>query len=104
MTITITQEEVANHSDANDGGYWVVVEGYVPDLSEFLAHHPAGTNKIIQRKKKSIDITSNFIDHFGHTVRSFRDACSQFDKTGHVVVFSFQETDKVSVKIIGKVV
>ena len=101
--MAITPEEVANHSDANDGGYWAVIEGYVVDLSEFLAHHPAGAKKITNRKEKSIDITSNFIDHFGHTVRAFRDACKQFEKTGHAVTFSFEETSNISVRIIGKV-
>jgi cytochrome b involved in lipid metabolism len=97
-----TWEEVTNRNGTNEMEYWVIVDNYVLDLTSFLQHHPAGAQKIIQRRKKSIDISSNFIDHFGHTVRSFRQACHEYDRSMETVVLKFPEA-KGEVLIIGKI-
>ena len=105
MPDAITRDEVERHDGAENGGYWVVVEGYVLDPTSFLEAHPAGAAKIVARRRKSIDITSNFIDHFRHTVRSFRDACRRFDKTGCAVAIAFRETagSGGEARIVGRV-
>ena len=103
-----TREEVINRNGETEKEFCVIVDNYVLDLTSFLQHHPAGAQKIIQRRKKSIDITSNFIDHFGHTVRTFRQACQEYDrdssmgKTPVVVVLKFPEVAG-EVLIIGKI-
>ena len=104
MTNYITQEEVANHNSISSG-YWAIIENYVVDLTSFLDHHPGSAQNIMKRKDKSVDITSNFVDHFGHTVRAFREACRQFDRMGgeDATVLKFGETGDVEVKIIGKI-
>ena len=97
-------EDVRDHDDPEVGGkgYWVIVDSYVLDLTAFLRHHPASARKIIHRRNKSIDISSNFLDHFGHTIRTFRDACRKHDRTGEVVTFRFSEVAE-HVHLIGKV-
>ena len=109
MTITserktsqIDLQEVQDHDDP-ERGFWVIVDSYVLDLTKFLRHHPSGAQKIVKRRNKSIDIGSNFLDHFAHTVRTFREACSKHDATGQVVSFRFKEVDQYSVSILGKV-
>ena len=104
MTNYITQEEVASHNSTSSG-YWAITENYVVDLTSFLDHHPGGVQKIMTRKDKSVDITSNFMDHFGHTVSAFREACRQFDQMGgeDATVLKFRETGDAEVKIIGKI-
>ena len=92
MPDAITREEVERHDGAEGGGYWVVIEGYVVDLTSFLDAHPAGAGKIVARRRGSVDVTSSFVDHFGRTVRSFRDACRRFDETGRSVAIAFRET------------
>mmetsp|Transcript_30589 Transcript_30589/g.56093 ORF Transcript_30589/g.56093 Transcript_30589/m.56093 type:complete len:164 (+) Transcript_30589:60-551(+) len=98
-------EEVARRdgtTTGEEGGLlWVIVNDYVLDLTSFAQHHPAGAQKIIDRRKKSIDITSNFLDHFGHTVLSFREACQRYDQEEETVVLEFSETVG-KVRIIGK--
>ena len=105
MPDAITREEVERHDGAENGGYWVIIEGYVLDLTSFLEVHPAGAAKIVARRRKSVDITSNSIDHFGHTVRSFRDACRRFDETGCAVAIAFRETagSGGEARIVGRV-
>jgi cytochrome b involved in lipid metabolism len=95
-------EDVIDHDDPEGEGFWVIADSYVLDLSAFLRHHPSGARKIIQRRKKAIDISSNFLDHFPHTVRTFRDACRQYDRTGEKVTFRFEEVAQ-EVQVIGKV-
>jgi len=96
-------DEVSQHDDPNNGGYWVIIDSYVLDLSLFLQHHPSGARKILQRRKKSVDISSNFLDHFPHTVRAFRKACRDYDKTQKIVTLKFDEVPNFEVSIIGKV-
>ena len=100
----ITREEVINH-DRKDTGFWVIVDSYVLDLASFLQKHPAGANKIIERRKKSVDLSSNFLDHFGHTVRAFRVACKEYESSSkqNAVVLKFPEVVGGEVLIIGKV-
>ncbi|CAB9519044.1 expressed unknown protein [Seminavis robusta] len=104
-TTTITLEECDKH--ASEGDFWVVVETYVLDLSSFLQHHPGRARKIIQKRKElGCDITPNFLNHFGHTVRTFRQACQEFDRTQEPVSFDFQETannKNAPVVILGKI-
>jgi cytochrome b involved in lipid metabolism len=79
---------------------------YVLDLTAFLHHHPAGARKIMQKKEQlGADITRNFLDHFGHTVQTFRQACAQYDEQQTPVILRFRETPKpgVQVVIVGKI-
>ena len=101
MDSLISWEEVANHN-CPDTGLWVVVDSYVLDLTQFLQHHPAGAKKIIDRRNKSLDISSNFLDHFGHTVRAFREACQRHETSKQTVALKFQDIAE-EVLIIGKV-
>lgn len=101
MDSFFTLEEVANH-DSAENGMWAIVDTYVLDLTLFLQHHPAGAKKIIQRRNKSVDISSNFLDHFGHTVRAFRDACRRHDHLKLSVALKFPESAG-EVLIIGRV-
>ncbi len=100
-----SEEDVHAHDDPDGAGFWVIVDSYVLDLTEFLLKHPgprAGPKKIIQRRKKGIDISSNFLDHYAHTVENFKNACREHDKTGERVTFRFKETAE-PVHLIGKV-
>ena len=102
FTSSFTYEEVSRHNNA-EGGYWVIIDSYVVDLSSFLRYHPAGAQKILQRRNKSIDISSNFLDHFSHTVKRFREACQEYERIQRNVVVRFPEADKGEVLIIGRV-
>ena len=102
MTTFYTHEEVSSHNGENGAAIWAIIDSYVLDLTAFIQHHPGSAKKIINRRNKSIDISSNFLDHFGHTVRSFREACRKYDRREEVVVLTFPEA-KGEVHIIGKV-
>ena len=93
-------EECHRHNDAH-GDYWVVIESYVVDLSNFVQHHPGTTSRILPKKAKS---TSNFVDHFGHTVCNLRQACRDFEATGRPVTFQFAERPQSMVTIVGKLI
>ena len=95
-------DEIREHDDAEGKGFWVIVDSYVLDLTAFLRKHPAGARKIVQRRNKSLDIASNFLDHFGHTVRNFRNACREYDRKGEAVAIQFREVQE-PVYLIGKV-
>ena len=95
-------EEIREHDDPEGKGFWVVVDSYVLDLTAFVRKHPAGARKILQRRQKSLDIAPNFLDHFGHTVRTFRDACRKHESTGEPVTFRFSEVAE-HVHLLGKV-
>ena len=89
-----------------DGDFWVVINGYVVDISNFISHHPGSMEKIkLKRKQVGPDVTSNFVDHFRHTVSVFRNACKRYDNMpkGQGICFEFEETPGVQLKIIGKV-
>lgn len=105
MTTSYSWDEVKRRNGTN-GEFWVVVDSYVLDLTKFLDHHPGSARKIINRRNKSVDITSNFVDHFGHTVRTFREACRDYDSTRRPVVLKFRETESLpdaDVVIVGKI-
>eukprot|EP00578_Thalassiosira_sp_NH16_P017729 CAMPEP_0181127630 /NCGR_PEP_ID=MMETSP1071-20121207/28303_1 /TAXON_ID=35127 /ORGANISM="Thalassiosira sp., Strain NH16" /LENGTH=104 /DNA_ID=CAMNT_0023213387 /DNA_START=267 /DNA_END=581 /DNA_ORIENTATION=- len=102
MARTFTLEEISTRDCQERGGIWVIIDNYVLDLTSFIDHHPAGAKKIINRRKNSVDVSSNFLDHFGHTVRSFRDACQRYDRTNQTVVLRFPNVVG-EVLIIGKV-
>eukprot|EP00578_Thalassiosira_sp_NH16_P015330 CAMPEP_0181120874 /NCGR_PEP_ID=MMETSP1071-20121207/24412_1 /TAXON_ID=35127 /ORGANISM="Thalassiosira sp., Strain NH16" /LENGTH=104 /DNA_ID=CAMNT_0023205605 /DNA_START=230 /DNA_END=544 /DNA_ORIENTATION=+ len=102
MARTFTLEEISTRDCQERGGIWVIIDNYVLDLTSFIGHHPAGAKKIIDRRKNSVDVSSNFLDHFGHTVRSFRDACQRYDRTNQTVVLRFPNVVG-EVLIIGKV-
>eukprot|EP00401_Gymnodinium_catenatum_P080337 CAMPEP_0117569658 /NCGR_PEP_ID=MMETSP0784-20121206/58776_1 /TAXON_ID=39447 /ORGANISM="" /LENGTH=136 /DNA_ID=CAMNT_0005367647 /DNA_START=40 /DNA_END=451 /DNA_ORIENTATION=+ len=79
-------------SHNQEGDFWVVVDSYVLDLSDFLAHHPGTTKKIMDKRQAvGADITSNFLDHFGWTVKTFRDACQEFERKQQPVSIRFRE-------------
>ena len=96
-----SREEVSNH-DSVEKGLWVIVDSYTLDLTSFIQHHPGSAQKIIRRRNKSVDVSSNFLDHFGHTVCTFREDCKQYDQEKTAVVMKFPE-DSGEVFIIGKV-
>lgn len=101
----ISPEECERHNDIRKEDFWVVVEGYVLDLSQFVKHHPAGARKIQQKRNElGIDITRNFIDHFGHTVQTFRNAARTLEEATNndSVTFQFQERPDVNVTILGR--
>ena len=101
MTTIYSLEECEKHDQ--DGDYWVVIAGYVLDISNFLDRHPSGAQKIHQKRQKlGVDISPNFLDHFPHTVKAFREACSKFDQAQEPVAFLFKEVE-IEVVILGKV-
>jgi cytochrome b involved in lipid metabolism len=105
MVRIISKEECDQHNDAQGGDFWVVVESYVLDLSQFVKQHPAGARKIEQKRKElGIDITANFIDHFGHTVRTFRNAARAMEAADNEapVTFQFRERSGANVVILGR--
>ena len=55
-----------------------------------------------KRKQLGVDITPNFIDHFGHTVAKFRQAARTMEKSGETVTFQFEDVPDVDVTILGK--
>jgi len=56
-----TREEVINHNDIHEEEFWVIVDNYVLDLTNFLQYHPAGAQKIIQRRKKQNQLIYHLI-------------------------------------------
>ena len=101
MTTIYSLGECEKHD--KDGDFWVVINGYVVDISNFLDRHPAGAQKIRQKRKAlGVDISPNFLDHFSHTVKTFREACSTFDRAQEPVAFRFREVE-TEVVILGKV-
>merc|ERR1740122_41363 len=102
MAQAFSIEECQKHDSYED--FWAVVDSYVLDLSAFLAHHPGTAKRIMQKRQTDgVDITRNFLDHFGHTVTTFRDACQVFDRIQQPVSFKFSEVPSVEVVIRGKV-
>ena len=91
-----------------DGGEKIVVgiEGYLVDITNFIDHHPGSKRKILRKIDEvgAYNITRNFIDHFGHTVRLFRQKAKEFDQKGDgkPVIFCFNETPNYPVQIIGR--
>ena len=104
MDNTFTWEDVANHSD-KEKGVGVIVDNYPIDLILFLQHHPAGAETIIQRREKSMDISLNFLDHFGHTVQAFWEVFQRHDRLKQRIALTFYETAEEDIVFItGKVV
>lgn len=52
----ISKEEVAQHNTADD--CWVILKGFVYDITSYLAVHPAGADIILAEAGK--DITQSF--------------------------------------------
>lgn len=100
---TIAECEERNGTNGQD--LWVVVDSYVLDLTLFVQHHPGSARKIINKTKQVGPVISNhFLDHFGHTVRAFREACQQYDKFKTPVNLTFPETGPdIPVVVIGKI-
>ena len=79
------------------------IDGYVCDLTHFVAHHPGSEAKILAKLRNGPDISANFLDHFGHTVAAFRTAARAFDRgAGEAVTFEFKERPGVPVSIVGR--
>jgi len=101
----ISLEEIQQHNDSQRYNFWVVIESYVLDLSAFLKHHPGSERKILQKREKlGVDITQNFVDHFRHTVDTFRQAARKMENKsdGQPLSFQFREVPGVDVTILGK--
>lgn len=101
---TLHECEERNGLDGAD--LWVVVESYVLDITAFVNYHPGTATKIIQKRKQlGVDITPNFVDHFGHTVSAFRKACKQYEEQQSPVTLQFRERPQpgVQVVILGKI-
>merc|ERR1712173_321603 len=61
------------------------IDGYLVDLTDFVEQHPGTKKKLLaKREQLGVDISPNFLDHFGHTVRTFRAAAKEFEKRGGV--------------------
>lgn len=52
----ITMEEVKQHNTKKD--CWVVLNGFVYDISQYILHHPGGSNCFMPPNSK--DITRNY--------------------------------------------
>jgi len=99
---TFTLADVTPHD--KEGDFWVVIDGYVLDLSAFLQQHPGTPSKIVKKRQQvGPDVSNNFLDHFGHTVKTFREACRRFEEARQPITFTFAERPKSSIKILGKV-
>ena len=61
-TNLFTQEEVSKHDTFND--CWVIYNGFVYDITEFLGKHPGGAEFILNKGGK--DITDLFHDENFH--------------------------------------
>ena len=86
-----------------DDRFLAEIDGYLVDLTNFMDHHPGSKAKIVRRREKNFDISSNFLDHFGHTVTRFRQATREFDRNGgSPVTFTFKETPNAPVIIVGR--
>ena len=70
------------------------IGGYLVDLTHFVDHHPGTKAKILAKRANGLDISANFLDHFGHTVATFRAAAREFESRGgeEPVTFTFKET------------
>lgn len=105
MSTGISLKDCEKRDGANGEKLWVVVDSYVLGLADFVHHHPGSACKIIlKRNQVGPDLTAQFLDHFGRTVRAFRDACQQYDARQTPVSLRFPETGpEVEVTIIGKI-
>ena len=100
--MSLTLDEISSHNLVGES-FWVVVDGYVLDITQFLPEHPGMLKKIMMaRERLGPDISPNFLDHFPHTVAAFREACRNFDKRGQPVSLQFKES-KSPVLIIARV-
>lgn len=110
MKKNYTFDEVRKYDGSTgNGDFFVIIDSYVVDLTSFLQKHPAGAQKILKRRDKNVDISSNFLDHFSHTVRTFRQACQEYDRLpegveDQKVSFQFKETPGINVSIVGKAI
>jgi hypothetical protein len=62
-----TPEEVARHDTPDD--CWVVVEGRVLDVTEFLKNHPGGVAALSKLGRAGADVTSHFL-RIGHSEKA----------------------------------
>ena len=73
------------------------------DLTDFIDVHPGTKARIMGKLANGIDITPNFVDHYGHTVATFRAACKKFEQNGgEAVSFTFRERPKNPIRVVGK--
>ena len=96
-------EDIDKHNKKDD--YWVVIDGYVVDITEFLAVHPMGAQNIIEEW-----LFKQFLYHKTDTEQVFREACQKFDSLVDEeggchcpVEFEFRERRRFSCIIVGKV-
>mmetsp|Transcript_56049 Transcript_56049/g.112341 ORF Transcript_56049/g.112341 Transcript_56049/m.112341 type:complete len:110 (-) Transcript_56049:240-569(-) len=82
----------------------VGIDGYLVDLTDFVDHHPGSKAKILEKRAKSLDISGNFLDHFGRTVSTFRAATKEFEASRgeKPVTFAFKERPNAPVTIVGR--
>ena len=81
----------------------LAINGYIVDLTDFAAHHPGTKARILDKRAKNFDISRNFLDHFGHTVKTFCVATQEFEGNGdnRPATFTFKERPNALVRIIG---
>ena len=60
MSREISEEEVAQHN--KDGDCWIVIEGAVLDVSEYMAEHPGGSDLLLNESGPGKDATDAFDD------------------------------------------
>jgi hypothetical protein len=66
---------------------WVVADGFVIDITEFVSQHPGGLAKILSATQNT---SFSFKSHFGSTYQAFTEACQCFD--GEPLPFSFENS------------
>ena len=75
---TINAAQVAAHSTKED--LWVVADGYVANITSFVAQHPGGIEKILTLKNRSEGFS--FSTHFKHTSEEYATACALYESQG----------------------
>lgn len=74
---TISRAEVAHHQSPTD--LWVVVDNWVLNATDFVAHHPGGTSKILgARLGGNFSFSRGKNAHFAATAAVFSQACARF--------------------------
>lgn len=61
-TISLTSSEVTNHTSSND--CWVIVDGNVYNVTEYIPFHPGGSGRITNRC--GTDVSADFAGAGGH--------------------------------------
>eukprot|EP00928_Gymnodinium_smaydae_P074690 TRINITY_DN57715_c0_g1_i1.p1 TRINITY_DN57715_c0_g1~~TRINITY_DN57715_c0_g1_i1.p1 ORF type:complete len:137 (+),score=23.43 TRINITY_DN57715_c0_g1_i1:57-413(+) len=83
----ISAAEVQQHRSKDS--FWVVADGHVVDVTDFIEQHPGGIEKIM-----SAGNDFSFRSHFGATYDAFQEACKLFRASGQPMEFTFANSRK----------